>query len=72
VETADPAVPVLPDSERAEPIADWFVRMVSPAGLPHLHRVLPSLMAADCVADFGTARIWRLVARLSFYFGFNF
>jgi TetR/AcrR family tetracycline transcriptional repressor len=47
-------VPALPYSERAEPIADWFVRMVSPAGLPHLHRVLPSLMAADCVADFGT------------------
>jgi TetR/AcrR family tetracycline transcriptional repressor len=54
VETADPAVPVLPDSERAEPIADWFVRMVTPAGLPNLYRALPSLMAADCVADFGT------------------
>jgi TetR/AcrR family tetracycline transcriptional repressor len=51
-ETADPAVPMMPDSERAEPIADWFARMVIPAGLPHLHRALPSLMAADCVADF--------------------
>jgi TetR/AcrR family transcriptional regulator, tetracycline repressor protein len=54
VETADPAVPVVPDFERAEPIADWLVRMVTPAGLPNLYRALPSLMAADCVADFGT------------------
>jgi len=54
VETADPAVPALPDSERPEPIADWFVRVVTPAGLPNLYRALPSLMAADCVADFGT------------------
>ena len=54
VETVDPAVPVVPDFERAEPIADWLVRMVTPAGLPNLYRALPSLMAADCVADFGT------------------
>jgi AcrR family transcriptional regulator len=53
VETADPAMTAMPDSERAEPIADWFVRMVTPASLPHLHRALPSLMAADCVGDFG-------------------
>jgi len=53
VEAADPAVPVVPDSERAEPIADWFVRTVTPVGMPHLYRALPSLMAADCVADFG-------------------
>jgi TetR/AcrR family tetracycline transcriptional repressor len=52
VETADPAVPAAPDSERAEPIAAWFARMATPATLPHLHRALPSLMAADCVADF--------------------
>ena len=52
VEAADPAVPPMPDSGRREPIADWFVRMVTPAGLPHLHRALPSLMAADCAADF--------------------
>jgi TetR/AcrR family tetracycline transcriptional repressor len=53
VETSDPAVPVVPDSERAEPIADWFVRMATPASLPNLHRALPALMAADCAADFG-------------------
>jgi TetR/AcrR family transcriptional regulator, tetracycline repressor protein len=52
VEAADPAVPLGPDSERAEPIGDWFVRMVTPVGLPHLYRALPSLMAADCAADF--------------------
>jgi hypothetical protein len=34
VEAADPAVPVVPDSERAEPIADWFVRMATPTGMP--------------------------------------
>jgi TetR/AcrR family transcriptional regulator, tetracycline repressor protein len=53
VETADPAVAAVPDSGRAEPVADWFARMATPASLPHLHRALPSLMAADCVADFG-------------------
>jgi AcrR family transcriptional regulator len=53
VEAADPAVPVVPAAERAEPIADWFVRMVTPGGLPHLYRALPALMAADCAADFG-------------------
>jgi hypothetical protein len=31
--------------ERAEPIADWFARMVTPAGLPNLYRAFPSLMA---------------------------
>ena len=51
-EAADPAVPPGPDTERAEPIADWFVRMVTPAGLPHLYRALPALMATDCAADF--------------------
>jgi AcrR family transcriptional regulator len=53
VEAADPAVPAVPDSGRAEPIADWFVRTVTPVGMPHLHRALPSLMVADCAADFG-------------------
>jgi TetR/AcrR family tetracycline transcriptional repressor len=52
VETADPAVAAVPDSERAEPVADWFARMATPADLPHLHRALPALMAADCAADF--------------------
>ena len=49
VEAADPAVPLMPDSERAEPIADWFVRMVTPAGLRHC-TVLPALVVADCAA----------------------
>jgi hypothetical protein len=53
MEAADPAVPQLPAAERAEPIADWFIRTVTPAGLPHLYRALPALMAADCAADFG-------------------
>jgi TetR/AcrR family tetracycline transcriptional repressor len=53
VETADPAVAAVPDAERAEPIADWFARMATPASLPHLHRALPSLLAADCAAEFG-------------------
>jgi AcrR family transcriptional regulator len=52
VETADPAVAAVPESERAEPIAHWFARMATPAALPHLHRALPALTAADCVADF--------------------
>jgi TetR/AcrR family transcriptional regulator, tetracycline repressor protein len=52
LETADPAVPAMPDSGQAEPIADWWIRMVTPAGLPHLYRALPSLMAADCATDF--------------------
>jgi TetR/AcrR family transcriptional regulator, tetracycline repressor protein len=52
VETADPAVAAVPDSERAEPIADLFARMATPARLPHLYRALPSLLAADCAADF--------------------
>src|ERR1700728_5138474 len=34
VEAPAPAVPVPPDAERAEPIADWFARMATPAGLP--------------------------------------
>jgi hypothetical protein len=29
-----PAIPALPDSERAEPIADWFVRTVTPRYSP--------------------------------------
>jgi TetR/AcrR family transcriptional regulator, tetracycline repressor protein len=52
VEAADPAVPLIPDAERPEPIADWFIRMATPASLPHLHRALPALLAADCAADF--------------------
>jgi len=53
VETVDPAVAAVPDCERAEPIAGWFARVATPADLPHLHRALPSLVAADCAADFG-------------------
>jgi AcrR family transcriptional regulator len=53
VEAADPAVPLVPDNERAEPIADLFTRMATSAGLPHLYRALPALLAADCAADFG-------------------
>jgi TetR/AcrR family transcriptional regulator, tetracycline repressor protein len=49
MESADPAVT---DAARTEPIADWFRRTVTADGLPHLHRVLPALMAADCVAGF--------------------
>jgi TetR/AcrR family transcriptional regulator, tetracycline repressor protein len=50
--TADPAVAAVPEDERAEPIADWFTRMATPARLPYLYRALPALLAADCGADF--------------------
>jgi TetR/AcrR family transcriptional regulator, tetracycline repressor protein len=49
VESADPAIS---EADSAEPIADWFQRTATPAGMPHLHRALPALMAADCAADF--------------------
>jgi TetR/AcrR family tetracycline transcriptional repressor len=39
-------------AERAEPVGAWFRRMVTPAELPSLHRVLPALESGDCVQDF--------------------
>ncbi|WP_181772270.1 TetR family transcriptional regulator [Amycolatopsis pittospori] len=37
---------------RAEPVGDWFQRLVTARELPALHRVLPSMLEGDCLQDF--------------------
>ncbi|GAA3555623.1 TetR/AcrR family transcriptional regulator C-terminal domain-containing protein [Amycolatopsis ultiminotia] len=41
-------------ADRAEHVDDWFRRMTIPAELPHLSRVLPALVQADCRHDLET------------------
>lgn len=39
-------------TDRDEPVAAWFVRTVTAEELPNLHRVLPTLLDEDCLAEF--------------------